>query len=143
MHCGKEPIPPTLKLVWDKAIIQFKSSIKQTNTKINNYNLQVPGIWQQLMHYNPDREIKKVLEKYKEEVEKQKLNLGYSGEKRSIQSSNMHAQSHTYDLSGEQNLPGENIGGSGLVREDSNIVQNSWYGSFKEFVKKMKVFFTS
>lgn len=63
---GSEPTTPQESKMWRAAVEKFKRNITEVNIKINKFNLIVPFLNKQQVPYTADRELKKVIENFKQ-----------------------------------------------------------------------------
>lgn len=54
---------------WSRKIVEFRQTIDSVNLKINKLNMVVPTLRQQMVHYDANKELDKIV-KYCEELEK-------------------------------------------------------------------------
>ena len=63
---GPEPFNNFNQKKWSRLMVEFSEEIKSINKRITNYNLVVPLLRLQKVHIHPDREVKKVLDRYEQ-----------------------------------------------------------------------------
>jgi hypothetical protein len=63
---GNDEMLPKDKLSWEKHLTAFKTRLQDINMQIDKLNLTVPCLWQQLVHYNYQREIAKINKRFEE-----------------------------------------------------------------------------
>ena len=54
--------------VWLTHVGNFNTAIKQVNKSVETFNLTVPWIWKQMMTFNAEKEVRKVLDLYREKL---------------------------------------------------------------------------
>uniref|UniRef100_V9KWK2 DnaJ-like subfamily C member 28 n=1 Tax=Callorhinchus milii TaxID=7868 RepID=V9KWK2_CALMI len=59
-----EPLTPHRQELWTSNFKQFKSDVKKLNKTVDKFNLVVPLLTRQMLHFNPDKELTIVLKKY-------------------------------------------------------------------------------
>ena len=62
---GEEPFSPPAANIWQQRVAVFRKGVEEVNAKIIKLNLSCPALHMQQMTYNVDREVKKVMEKYR------------------------------------------------------------------------------
>lgn len=63
---GPEPLNDYNQRKWSRLVMDFSEDIKSINKKISNYNLVVPLLRLQKVHIQPERELKKVSDRYEQ-----------------------------------------------------------------------------
>lgn len=57
---GPSPLDSDKEYWWSKYTAEFKQDVDMVNREIDKYNLQVPSIHRQMVHYRTEKEIEKV-----------------------------------------------------------------------------------
>ncbi|XP_006001534.1 dnaJ homolog subfamily C member 28 [Latimeria chalumnae] len=79
-----EPLTLHKEKQWSLHCQQFRKDIKALNKRINDFNLVVPLLNRQMVHFNADKEIERMLKSYSfmmEEMQKASLDEGQEKEK--------------------------------------------------------------
>ena len=63
---GPPPYPESEELLWDFHKNEFRERVQEVNEMINKYNFIVPFMEKQMVHYNVERNVDKILEKHKD-----------------------------------------------------------------------------
>ncbi|XP_078618946.1 dnaJ homolog subfamily C member 28-like [Branchiostoma floridae x Branchiostoma japonicum] len=69
---GPEPFSPQNQKKWNTYLDTFREDIAALNKRIDKYNMIVPIMAKQLGHIKPDREVAKVMEKFRAQEEQEK-----------------------------------------------------------------------
>ena len=74
VNLGAEPWPDYAKGLWKNYTHDFTAIVEEDiNKKVDRFNLLVPALHLQTVHYNPQKEVDKVMRKYRELREKGEL----------------------------------------------------------------------
>lgn len=55
--------------LWESHVTAFKQQIENINRNIDKFNLTVPCFWQQMVHYDENKEVKKILQQYRNKMD--------------------------------------------------------------------------